>query len=269
MYDKDAILKVMQDIKDESDTVKPYVIITQPRRILAETPAQNFDGHDGLHIDVLGYSRAFVNIGGEKVDVARNYLMEKAIESGAKYMLFVGEDTVLPYDGFLKLHKTAEENPNSVVVGVYYIKCSSPMIMIKKDDYITPADVAPGQVYEIHTAGLDCALIPVSILEQMKEEHPELPFCCIYNGELRGGPVFVGEDNFFQHRLRKAGYKLLCNTDVQCLHMDLASGKYTAHPSVDLVNYYTNIPPAGELTLEDKAEVDKRWIDRLPEGTHN
>jgi hypothetical protein len=65
------------------------------------------------------------------------------------------------------------------------------------------------------------------------------------------------------------GIKLLVNTDVQCLHMDLATGNYTAHPSVDLKNYYTNIPIGRPLTLDDKNYIDKRWIDRLPKGSNS
>jgi SAM-dependent methyltransferase len=112
-------------------------------------------------------------------------------------------------------------------------------------------------------------LIPIEILKQMKEEEPELPFCCIGNNidGPKGLIPFIGEDNFFVHRLHKRGTKLLVNTDVQCLHMDLATGMYTAHPSVDLKKYYTNIKPTRPLTLDDKEFIDRRWHDRLPEGT--
>ena len=78
---------------------------------------------------MLGYSHALVDIYNQKVDVARNYLIQQAIESEAKYMLFLGEDTMLPYNGFLKLHEVAKKNPNSIVAGVYYLKLSSPMIV--------------------------------------------------------------------------------------------------------------------------------------------
>jgi len=256
----------MQEIYDESKTIKPYVVIAQPRRNLEETAAQNFDGYEGLHIDLMGFSHGFVNIGGEKVDVARNYLIEQALESGAKYMLFIGEDTVVPYDGFKKLLKTAEENPGAVVTGVYYIKCSDAMIMVREGDWITIPNVDPGQLIEAWQTGMDIMLIPIALLKQMKEEAPDMPFCCIGNN-INGEIPFIGEDNFFVHRLHKRGTKLLVNTDVQCLHMDLASGMYTAHPSVDLKNYYTNIPPTRPLTLDDKEFIDRRWADRLPEGT--
>jgi hypothetical protein len=269
VYNRDKIIEVMQEIYDESKSIAPYVLIAQPRRDLAETAAQNFDGYDGLHIDLMGFSHGFVHIGGEKVDVARNYLIEQALTSGAKYLLFIGEDTVLPYNGFKVLHETAEKNPDAVVTGVYYIKCSDAMIMVRNGDWITIPNVDPGQLIDAWQTGMDVMMIPISLLQKMKDEAPDLPFTCI--GSQVDGPKgiipFIGEDNFFVHRLHKRGTKLLVNTDVQCLHMDLATGMYTAHPSVDLKNYYTNIKPTRPLTLDDKNFIDRRWHDRLPEGT--
>ena len=266
MYNRDKIIATMQEIYNESKTIAPYVLIAQPRRNLEETAAQNFDGYDGLHIDLMGFSHGFVHIGGEKVDVARNYLIEQALTSGAKYMLFIGEDTVLPYDGFKVLHETAEKNPDAVVTGVYYIKCSDAMIMVRNQDWITIPNVDPGQLIDAWQTGMDVMMIPISVLQAMKDEAPELPFTCIGNN-INDEIPFIGEDNFFVHRLHKRGTKLLVNTDVQCLHMDLASGMYTAHPSVDLKNYYTNIKPTRPLTLDDKEFIDRRWADRLPEGS--
>jgi len=266
VYNRDKIIETMQEIYDESKTIAPYVLIAQPRRNLEETAAQNFDGYDGLHIDLMGFSHGFVHIGGEKVDVARNYLIEQALASGAKYLLFIGEDTVLPYDGFKVLHETAEKNPDAVVTGVYYIKCSDAMIMVRNKDWITIPNVDPGQLIEAWQTGMDVMLIPISILQAMKDEAPDLPFTCIGNN-INDEIPFIGEDNFFVHRLHKRGTRLLVNTDVQCLHMDLATGMYTAHPSVDLNKYYTNIKPTRPLTLDDKEFIDRRWADRLPEGT--
>jgi len=262
MYNRDKIINIMREINDEAKTVKPFVCIAQPRRNKNEIAAQKLDGYEGLHIDMLGYSHAFVDIDGQKVDVARNYLIEAAIESGAKYMFFIGEDTVIPYKGFLQLLNTCENNPNSMAVGVYYIKISSPMIMIRENDYVYPANVDSGKVFEAWQTGLDAALIPIELLKKLKENDPEIPFCCI--GYKIEDLPFIGEDNFFVYRWRKAGFKLLVNTDVQCLHIDLASGKYTAHENIDLKNYFTNIPITDRLTLADKEEIDKRWVDRIP-----
>jgi hypothetical protein len=265
MLNREKIIQVMRDIKVESDTIKPYVVILQPRRNIAEIPAQKLDGTESIHIDLSGYSHGFCQIGGEKVDVARNYLLDQALESGAKYVLFVGEDTVLPFDGFVRLHETAESNPDSMVAGVYYFKLGPPMVMVRNGDWITPANVDPGRVIEAWQTGMDALLIPINLLKKMRDAEPELPFCCI--GYKVEDLPFVGEDNFFVYRWRKSGFRLLVNTDVQCLHMDLVNGKYTAHPKVNLENYLTNIPLAGPLTIDDKRAIDKRWAERLPVGS--
>jgi hypothetical protein len=264
MYNKEKIFQTLDAIYAEADQIAPYVVIAQPRRNLEETPAQKFDGYEGLHVDLLGFSHGFVNIGGQKVDVARNYLIDQAIESNAKYLFFIGEDTVVPFDAFKILHETAEANPRSIVAGVYYIKASGAMIMTKHDNWITIPNVDPGQLFEAWQTGMDCMLIPIDLLRELKTTDPDLPFCCIYNS---GDKPFIGEDNFFVHRIRQAGIKLLVNTDVQCLHMDLANGKYTAHPSVELHKYFTNIPVTEPFTLEDKLYLEKRWIDRIPGTT--
>lgn len=267
MYNRDKIIQILRDIKAEAEHIKPFVVIAQPRRNKEEVPAQTFNGYGLCHVALMGHSHGYVDCEKMLVDVARNYLIESVLDSGAKYLFFIGDDTVVPYDAFEKLLKTCEENPGHIAAGVYYIKCAHAMISVKKDDYIIVPDVAPGQVFEAWQTGMDCMLIPVETLKRMKEEDPDLPFCCIANG-IEDIP-FIGEDNFFLHRCRKSGVKVLVNTDVQCLHMDIATGKYTAHPSVNLNHYFTNIKPTVPLTIEDKMFIDYRWTSRLPGGLNN
>lgn len=269
MYDINLIKRDSLQILTDSKDIAPYVVIAQPRRDLQETPAQNLNGYN-THIDLRGFSHGFVEIGGEKVDVARNYLMEQVLESGAKYMLFVGEDTVLPYDGFLALHRTCEDNPNSCAVGVYYMKGSTaPMIMIKEGSWVYPANTKRGNVFPIWMAGMDAMLIPISILKEMKEKEPENPFTCIVNNiEVEGQNIeFIGEDNYFYNRLHNNNYQVLCNTDFQCLHVDLATGKYSASQDVDLNDYFTNFPITDKIVPSDNLYLQKRWHDRLPKGS--
>lgn len=270
MYNKEKIMNLLEDIVNTSKDIAPYVVIAQPRRCKEEIPAQKFDGRPGMgeeHVDMHGFSHGFCNIYGEKVDVARNYLIEQVLESNAKYMFFIGEDTVVPYHAFKTLHKTLEENPNSIAVGVYYIKLGDAMIMVKENNWIVVPNVDQGQLFPVHMCGMDCMLIPVEVLKRMKEEEPELPFCCIANG-IPNIP-FIGEDNFFIHRVHKMGIKILCNTNVQCLHMDISNGKYTAHPNINLKDYHTNIQITERLSEDDREYIDKRWHERIPQGSNS
>lgn len=267
MYNREKIIQTLRDIKEEAKEIAPYVIIAQPRRNKEETAAQTFNGYGLCHVALMGHSHGYVDCEKMLVDVARNYLIDTVLESDAKYMFFIGDDTVVPYDAFEKLHKTCEENPGHIAAGVYYIKCAHAMISVKQNNHIIVPDVSPGQVFEAWQTGMDVMLIPVETLRRMKNEDPDLPFTCIANG-IEDIP-FIGEDNFFLHRCRKSGVKVLVNTDVQCLHMDIATGKYTAHPSVNLNHYFTNIKPTVPLTIEDKMFIDYRWTSRLPGGLNN
>lgn len=267
MYNRDKIMQTLRDIKSESADIEPYVVIAQPRRNKEEPAAQTFNGYGLCHVALMGHSHGYVDCEKMLVDVARNYLIERVLDSGAKYMFFIGDDTVVPYDAFDKLHRTCEENPGHIAAGVYYIKCAHAMISVRQGNHIIVPDVSPGQQFDAWQTGMDCMLIPVETLRRMKEEDPDLPFCCIANG-IEDIP-FVGEDNFFLHRCRKSNVRVIVNTDVQCLHMDIASGKYTAHPSVNLNHYFTNIKPTVPLTIEDKMFIDFRWTSRLPGGLNN
>lgn len=267
MYNRDKIIQTLHNIKAEAASIKPFVVIAQPKRNKEETPAQTFNGYNLCHVAIMGHSHGYVDCEKMLVDVARNYLIDSVLDSGAKYLFFIGDDTVVPYNAFENLLKTCEANPGHIAAGVYYIKCAHAMISVRKDNHIIVPDVSPGQVFEAWQTGMDCMLIPVETLRRMKDEDPDLPFCCIANG-IEDIP-FVGEDNFFLHRCRKSGVKVFVNTDVQCLHMDIATGKYTAHPSVNLNHYFTNIKPTVPLTIEDKMFIDFRWTSRLPGGINN
>jgi hypothetical protein len=145
------------------------------------------------------------------------------------------------------------------------------MVFKKEDSYIFPANVDPDQPpFEIWQAGMDAMLIPMDIVRKIKESDPEIPFTCIGNPSVPGleNIPFIGEDNYFYKRTRDCGFSIMCDPRIQCLHCDLKSGKYAAHPSITpekiKQEYFTNFPMTGPLTMVDKLEIDSRWISRLP-----
>jgi cephalosporin hydroxylase len=72
----------------------------------------------------------------------------------------------------------------------------------------------------------------------------------------------MGQDTWFYNLVNKCGFKVICDTSVQCLHMELATGKYTAHPDVNLDDYFTIIPITTKLQLADRKRVESDYISR-------
>ena len=60
MYNKEKLMKTLHEIKDDSDTIAPYVIIAQPRRSEDSPQAQKLNGNIGLHVDFSGFSQPTV-----------------------------------------------------------------------------------------------------------------------------------------------------------------------------------------------------------------
>lgn len=264
MYNKEKILALAKKISSMGKP-KPYFAILQPRRNKEETPAQDFGSQYGGKIPLsCNHTFSFLQVSGMPVDLARNTLLEAAIEKEVKYVLFVGEDTVIPFNAFELLHEQAENNPDAVISGIYYFKAGGPMIIVRdKESRQHLADVTPGKIIENPLLiGLDIMLIPVSILKALKEKDPELPFTCVV--QESDDTRFIGEDEFFINRLYETGFRVLVDTRVQCLHMDLVTGNYTAHPSVNLDNYETVIPIGRAFTFKDMDYLTNRWVDRAP-----
>lgn len=250
------------------DYSKPYISILQPRRTFKETPAQQLQNSHGRQIDLTAMSVAFHAIDGNPVDTAYNWLFSKALEDDAKYALCIEEDTVLPWDGAVKLLQTSEQFPDAIIVGVYYIKFGGQMISdLDENGRWKRTDITPntGLRRNIKCCGLGCALIPLHLVRRIQEKYPEIPLFCVVPAKCWNDETIteVGQDTWFYHLADTCGIEVICDTSVQCLHMELATGKYTAHPDVKLGDYVTQIPISGPLTLEDRARVSKDYIERM------
>jgi len=246
----------------------PYVAILQPRRSLKETPAQQLASHINRMVDFTSMSVSYHAIDGNPVDVADCYLMDKAIEDNAKYALFIEEDTVLPSYGAVRLIETAQKYPDAIIVGVYYVKFGGPMIsQLDEDNRWTYIDATPntGLRRHIPSCGLGCALIPLSVIRKIKAKFLDIPLFCIVpdkcwqDDEVKA----LGQDTWFYHLVAECGIEVICDTSVQCLHMELATGKYSAHPDVNLADYLTLIPITTPLTLADRNRVSADYLSRM------
>jgi len=247
---------------------KPYISILQPRRNLKETPAQQLMDWKNRMLDMTSVAVSYHAIDGNPVDLARCWCMDRAIEDDAKYALFIDEDTALPYYGVRNLIKVSEEYPEAIITGIYYVKFGNVMMSVQDDcgRWVLP-NVNPDAplIRNVVSTGLGCALIPMSVIKKMQTMYEGLPLFCIVPPNTWDDPLvtFMGEDTWFYALAKKCGIETIGVPNVQCLHMELATGKYEAHPDVCLDDYLTNIPVTTKLTMTDRNRVSKDYHDRI------
>lgn len=263
----EEMYQIAKELSGKAYTV-PLVSILQPRRTFNEIPAQQLQNPMNRMIDLTALSVSFHAIDGNPVDVAYNYLIEKAIEDNSKYALCIEEDVALPWNGAMRLMETSKLYPDAIIVGVYYIKFGGTMISQRdSENRWYPIDPTPntGLRRDIISCGMGCSLIPCDVFRKIKERFPGMPLCCIVPEGCWDDPEIkqIGQDYWFYNLVHRCGVEIICDTHVQCLHMELRTGKYTAHPDVNLDDYVTNMPITSPLNLKDRLRVSADYINRM------
>jgi len=270
MKTKEEISREIHEIASEFSQIKqkPYISILQPRRDMKETPAQQLIDWKNRMVDMTSVAVSYHAIDGNPVDVARCWCMDKAIEDDCKYALFIDEDTALPYYGVKNLIAVSEQFPDAIVCGIYYVKFGNVMMSVPDEDgrWVLPnCNPDAPLIRNVSSTGLGCALIPMTVIKKIQAVYEGLPLFCIINEKLWNDPLvgFIGEDTWFYFLAKKRGIETIGVPSVQCLHMELATGKYEAHPDVCLDDYITNMPITERLTLKDRNRVSKDYTDRI------
>lgn len=144
---------------------------------------------------------------------ARNILLEAALASGARALLFIDSDMEFLPDAFEKLDKIKAE----IVTGLFYTRHtpSTPTIMLRSDEkdgkYSLRSIVPDGNIQDIHACGLAFTIIRRPVLEWAVKES-------IATGLPPFRHLVLGEDMDFVDRATRAGFKAKCDTSVIIAH---------------------------------------------------
>ena len=222
----------------------------------------------------IGWAQAYRHVGGPlgsnmvelsplvgmPIAEARNALMEQAIASGCDFIFFLGDDVLTPPETVNRMLTRMWDNPGvSMVTGMYWTKAwpSQPYIWrgIQRGPYM---EWKHGEFFEIDFAGCDCLMIRLSA--EMKELGPEwFSVDWAWDEQKDAGMLSMlsTEDFYFFTKARKAGLKLWCDTNIQCLHEDRESGarfglaeempQYSGNPEPELPSAETDAAPLVKL----------------------
>lgn len=181
-------------------------------------------------------------IKGKEVGIARDMAVQHVMEipkgDRPKWLFFLGDDMIPPWDGFVRLYEEAELNKWDCLTGMYFWKGEPPTPLIWRNDHIgrmVPGrDFKVGDVVWCDMTGLDFTLIRVSMLERIQEElggpffktgptkRAVMPFDL--KGPDDGSILMHTEDVWFYSKVRALGGKIGVHTGVRVSHINSKTG---------------------------------------------
>lgn len=219
-----------------------------------------------LHTAAQNIEIAEISIDRMEVAKARIELVRAAIGGDCTHVFFMDDDMIHPMDGLLKL--LAHDVP--IISGLYFNRIwpHAPQVYHDAQEpwnkgkfwpyMLNLDDCAKEPIMEADVVGAGCLLIKAEVFANVPE--PWFQFC-----------DNLGEDFYFCVAARKAGYKVLVDTGVQCLHIgthEIGADLWRQIlPSVVIEKEAGRMPPVGVETpaqlgpfqkvggVEDDAEV--------------
>lgn len=148
---------------------------------------------------------------------ARNDIAKAA---RGEWTLQLDTDHSFSPDLLLRLLNVMRKYDADVVSGLYFQKSPPhlPNLWRWKEDGETAQQIAgwdKGEVLEIGVAGGGCLLVKNRVFDRIYNELGEEPF------STQEFPGKVGEDFAFFRRLKKLGIKAICDTKVECYHLQI------------------------------------------------
>lgn len=173
-------------------------------------------------------------------NMAVEHIMKMPKEERPRYLFFLGDDMIPPWDGFVKLYEEAEAGKWDCLTGLYFWKGEPPTPLVWRHEKVgrmqPGKDFKVGEVVWVDLTGLDFTLIRVSTLEKFAERFPGQDFFRTGPSLRKGMPDVIKkyalpesivthtEDVWFYGKLREMGCKIGVHTGVRVAHLDVNSG---------------------------------------------
>src|SRR6266853_2249137 len=184
---------------------------------------------------------------GRQVADARNEIAKEAIAKDAKYLFFIGDDTVCPPHTLRQLIYRMENIPNiGVVGGVYCSKSDPPAPLVFKENGAGSFwDWKVGEFFEVSGLGMDCTLLRVEIFKKLKEPWFKTVDTDNYLDAVNQAETWT-EDLYFLKKVKEeTDYKIYCDASVICEHHDVNTGRVYKLPK-------DSLPMRQKLVIKDK-----------------
>ncbi len=155
----------------------------------------------------------------------RNHAVKAALEYGAKYLFFLGDDTIPPPHAFVQLLQQMQRNPDKkIITGVYFSRSNPPQPMLWRG-WMEGSfyDWHVGEFFEVDWAGCDCLMIDMDVFKSVPE--PWFSQDYVFSPEQKVPSPISTEDIYFYEKARRYGFPAWCDASIQCVHQDRETGE--------------------------------------------
>ena len=167
----------------------------------------------------------------QRVDKARNYLVNMAIQNNCDYLLFIDDDNPIPSN---TLEKLIEDDRDIVIAPILarnpdkngeHKICAFNKINVKiKDNILTmykdieKFDYEKGFIQKIDAGGCGCMLVKRKVFETLYKKYEGMPFDFVEN-EVDGQKRRLSEDILFCERAINEGFELWIDLRIKPYHI--------------------------------------------------
>lgn len=164
----------------------------------------------------LNIRRFMSALKGEEIGAARNQMAAQALEKRAKYIWFLDDDVAPPFHAIRQLIITLENSDAMVAAGIYCAKTiPTEPVVYRGNGQGAFWHWKVGDIFEVTGVGTGCMVIKTELFNHL----PQPWFKTV---DLPGTPeipvVQETDDMYFCDKVIDAGYKILADTNVQCVH---------------------------------------------------
>jgi len=163
-----------------------------------------------IHIETAGKKKY------EEIEASRNYIAERALKLGARYLFFLDDDVVPPPDCLEKLLEALYGDSQARVAGAIYPRRRSnePLVWDSQGEPMK-LEVESGRIFRCGGVGGGCMMIDTRVFAKLKR-----PWFYSATPTRTKEPLW-SDDVLFCAAVTREGYDVLAHGGVRCKHLDL------------------------------------------------
>ena len=180
----------------------------------------------------INFNTVFHIIEGKPVADAREEMCEHAINIGARYLFFLGDDMIVPPHTLRQLVMRMENNKDLAVVGGIYCSKSDPPapLVFRGNGQGSYWEWKIGEFFEVTGLGMDCTLIRLDILKNLSKPWFKTLDTDQFKDGINNAEQWTEDIYFCKKVIEETNSKVYADATVICEHWNFNERKYYTLP---------------------------------------